>query len=56
MKTETLGAVGSSFLDSACDPDAATASLSEVQVVQRGCVHTEKQRFFRKIYWNTIAS
>lgn len=56
MKMKTLGAVGSSFLDIACDPDAPTASLSGVQMVKWGCVHFEKQRVFSKIYWNTNTS
>ena len=54
-KTETLGAVGSSFLDVACDPDAPTASLSVVQTAQWGCVHFGKPRVFSKTFWNTIA-
>ena len=56
MKMKTLGAVGSSFLDIACDPDAPTASLSGVQMVKWGCVHFENQRVFSKIYWNTNTS
>lgn len=35
MKIEKHGAVGSSFLDIACDPDAPAASLSGVQMAKR---------------------
>lgn len=45
MKTETLGAVGSSFLDTACDPDAPTASLSGLQMVQWSCVILKSKEF-----------
>lgn len=56
MKMEKHGAVGSSFLDIACDPDAPTASLPGVQMAEGVCLRFEKRRGFSKIYWNTTAS